>query len=57
VLLSEALASDQPITKNGEAIMESGVDSEGSEKAIEDEILVHNSESEEKFKAPVVTGW
>jgi hypothetical protein len=53
VLLSEALASNQPITKNGKAIMESGVDLEGSEEVIEDEILVHNSESEEEFEAPV----
>jgi hypothetical protein len=33
--------------------VESGVDSEGSEEVIEDEILVHNSESEEEFEAPV----
>jgi hypothetical protein len=53
VLLFEALASEQPITKNGEAIVESGVDSEGSEEVIKDEILVHNSESEEEFEALV----
>jgi hypothetical protein len=50
MLLFKALTFNQLITKNGEAIVESGVDLEGSEQIMEDEILVHNSKSGKSLK-------
>jgi hypothetical protein len=57
ILLSEALASNEPITEDGEPIEAPGVEEEDSEEdseeVIEDEIMVEVDESAEESEAPV----
>jgi hypothetical protein len=52
MLLSEALSSNEPISKDREAIKGSGVEDESSEEITEDEIKVENGDSEEELEAP-----
>jgi uncharacterized small protein (DUF1192 family) len=53
ILLSEALASNEPIPEDGKPIEAPGVEEEDSEEVIEDEIIVEVDESAEESEAPV----
>jgi hypothetical protein len=53
ILLSEAIASNEPIPEDGEPIEAPGVEEEDSEEVIEDEIMVEVDESAEESEAPL----